>query len=67
MRENMEAHWNQFNTLVQRQWARLVDALEILAGRRPRALAEPTRSDKAPGTAKPPNEPLAPASKAADG
>ena len=50
MRTN--SHLNQFNTLVQRQWARLVDALEILAGRRPRAPAEPTRTSEAPVTSK---------------
>ena len=51
MRPNMQAHWNHVNTLVQQQWARLVDALETLAGRRPRTLAEPTGTDKARGPA----------------
>ncbi len=37
----MKDHRRQLNTLFQRQRARLVAALEILAGRRPRAPAQP--------------------------
>ena len=47
--------WNQFNTIVQRQRVRLVHALEILAGRRPRTAAQTTNPRDAPVTPKRPS------------
>jgi len=44
----MKDHRSQLNALFQRQRARLVAALEILAGQRPRAPAQPIRTE-APG------------------
>ena len=41
----MKDHRRQLSTLFQRQRARLVAALEILAGQRPRAAAQPIRTE----------------------
>jgi hypothetical protein len=40
-------NWNQLKTLAERQWARIADALEVLAGGRQRPGA-PAKADKVP-------------------
>jgi hypothetical protein len=40
-------NWNQLKTLAERQWARIADALEVLAGGRRRRGA-PAKTDKTP-------------------
>jgi hypothetical protein len=40
-------NWNQLKTLAERQWARIADALEVLAGGRQRPGA-PAKTDKTP-------------------
>jgi hypothetical protein len=41
MNPSIEGNWNHFKALAERQWARLSDALGVLAGRRARPAANP--------------------------
>jgi hypothetical protein len=37
---SIEASWNHWKAIAERQWARLADGLEVLAGSRPRPARE---------------------------
>lgn len=48
LNQGIAENWNQLKTLAERQWARIADALEVLAGGRRHPGAAPAKTDKTP-------------------
>jgi len=46
LNQGIGENWNQLKTLAERQWARIADALEVLAGGRRHPGAAQTKRDK---------------------